>query len=115
MARTFEIDPSLYPVQQLPPQTANLAGKLYGHLRVLWFAGRTETGHHRWVCRCELCGNHVAPLAQNLKKGASTSCGCAPHKKAVKTKLNRRENKLLDGLLEIRRRIEAGEKVVVTE
>lgn len=37
---------------------------------------RASNGCLRWDCICE-CGNHVYPTMNNLKRGHTTSCGCA--------------------------------------
>ena len=52
----------------------DLTGQRFGRLVVI---ERAETTHvsTRWKCRCD-CGVECTVLAQNLKKGHTTSCGC---------------------------------------
>lgn len=37
---------------------------------------RASNGSVRWDCICD-CGNHTYPTINNLKRGHTTSCGCA--------------------------------------
>lgn len=37
---------------------------------------RASNGGVRWKCRCD-CGNYIYPTMNNLKRGHTTSCGCA--------------------------------------
>lgn len=59
----------------------NLVGQRFGNLIVL---ERAETTHvsTRWKCKCD-CGNECIVLAENLKKGHTTSCGCYREKTRV--------------------------------
>lgn len=65
----------------------DLTGMQFERLRVL---ERTEdlitlpSGHRtvRWRCRCK-CGNEVIVSANNLRSGATKSCGCL-RKEAVR-------------------------------
>lgn len=54
----------------------DLAGQRFGMLLVLHTVGKNRFGNTIWQCRCD-CGTEVAVLAGNLRKGNSTSCGCA--------------------------------------
>lgn len=62
----------------------DLTGKRFGRLVVV---SRAETTHvsTRWNCKCD-CGNTCTVLAQNLKKGHTTSCGCYREESRVKVK-----------------------------
>jgi hypothetical protein len=59
----------------------DLAGKVFGKLTVLEFAGRPTrdpsrtSGDSLWRCRCE-CGKESVVRGYNLKSGKSTTCGC---------------------------------------
>lgn len=57
----------------------DLTGMRFGKLTAISRAkdytqtnGRKRTA---WICRCD-CGNTITALAENLKSGATTSCGC---------------------------------------
>ena len=63
----------------IPIAINDLTGKRFGRLIVESRAeDRVEkNGRHRvaWNCMCD-CGNHVVVLSDNLKSGATQSCGC---------------------------------------
>lgn len=61
----------------------NLLGKRFGRLVVIERAS-TEHVSTRWKCKCD-CGNEVIVLAENLKTGHTTSCGC--YRKEFKPRL----------------------------
>lgn len=57
----------------------DLTGMRFGRLTVTSRAkdfiqtnGRRRTA---WICKCD-CGNSITALTDNLKRGATTSCGC---------------------------------------
>lgn len=52
----------------------DLTGKRFGRLVVVERADTTNVST-RWKCKCD-CGKDCIVLAQNLKKGHTTSCGC---------------------------------------
>lgn len=59
-------------------QIEDLRGKIFGRLVVCEFAGYVNFTNCRkvlWQCKCG-CGNTVVVQANNLKSGATTSCGC---------------------------------------
>jgi len=64
----------------LHPRAHDLAGKKFGKLTAVHFAGSA-----RWYCVCE-CGRSAVTVAQNLRSGNSQSCGCG--QKATLRKLN---------------------------
>lgn len=54
----------------------DLAGKKFGRLKVIEFAGRKNgRGDSYWKCVCS-CGNTSIAAGYNLRTGASRSCGC---------------------------------------
>ena len=55
----------------------DLTGKTFSHLTVIKRVESDKYGHARWECSCD-CGNpnHLIVLADNLKRGHTTSCGC---------------------------------------
>lgn len=54
----------------------DLTGRTFGHWTVLGFAERRGKGKASfWLCRC-VCGTERAVEAENLRRGASASCGC---------------------------------------
>lgn len=60
----------------LTKRPADLAGLLFGKLRVVDRGTRPENGGpKRWVCQCE-CGVTKEVRASSLWKGDSASCGC---------------------------------------
>lgn len=63
----------------------DLTGQRFGRLTVLCRDDDhiQENGRHRimWKCLCD-CGNEVIVFGENLKKGASRSCGCLQKEEA---------------------------------
>lgn len=55
----------------------DLSGKRYGKLRVATIAPRRGRPHIHWLCQCD-CGKEKEISANSLRRGLSTSCGCAP-------------------------------------
>lgn len=53
----------------------DLTGKVFGRLTVLSLAASRRPGFLRWLCQC-YCGNQKEVLAQDLRNGHTTSCGC---------------------------------------
>lgn len=62
----------------------NLAGQTFGYWSVLSFAG-TLNGKPFWNCLCA-CGKMKTVMAQSLRSGKSTSCGCYHQAKRCKPK-----------------------------
>lgn len=60
--------------QRVSPRLEDLTGKRFGRLVVIEKA-KTEHKSTRWKCKCD-CGNECTVLAENLKTGHTTSCGC---------------------------------------
>ena len=63
----------------IPPKynerSLDLTSKKFGRLTVSHFAGRNSRGNYVWLCRCE-CGADTLVIANCLKSGQTTSCGC---------------------------------------
>ena len=60
----------------------DLAGLVFGKLRVIAFAG-VGAGHNpKWECQCE-CGNLTIVFGANLARRNTTSCGCFRRSKRV--------------------------------
>jgi hypothetical protein len=57
----------------MPPRS-NLTGKIYGDLTVLEFFGSNKHKMAQFVVECK-CGKTKIVLGQNLKTGATKSCG----------------------------------------
>lgn len=53
----------------------NLIGKRFGKLVVVSEYGKDSNGAMIWHCKCD-CGNEKNVLANSLKRGRCTSCGC---------------------------------------
>ena len=53
----------------------DLTGKVFEHLTVLEYAGRSKNKQTLWLCRCD-CGNEKVILANSLVTGKAKSCGC---------------------------------------
>ena len=58
---------------------ADLTGRKFGILKVLYRDTNSNSGKVRWVCQCK-CGNIVSVLADSLRNGNTHSCGCLKHK-----------------------------------
>ena len=59
----------------LAPNGDDLTGRRFGKLTVLELVSKNKHGSH-WLCRCD-CGNTIVVYKGNLKRGATTSCGCS--------------------------------------
>ena len=61
---------------------AELSGKRFGKLLVLYRVNQTEDGDHAplWKCQCD-CGNTVKVKSGNLMSGKTNSCGCIKREK----------------------------------
>ena len=53
----------------------DLTGQRFGMLVVIGFAGKSNNGHSKWLCKCD-CGNEVTVSYEALKRGDYKSCGC---------------------------------------
>ena len=56
----------------------DLTGRRFGHLSILWPAGRAIHGSQTfiyWAVQCD-CGNVRAVTGNNLQQGRCISCGC---------------------------------------
>lgn len=73
MTRLFK--ESTFPVDFTPPLTGtkNMAGKRFGELLVLGFAGRSSCGHLLWLCQCS-CRQMLCVQGHRLRQGRVKSC-----------------------------------------
>ncbi len=53
----------------------DLTGQKFGRLTVISRAGKTKRGAVKWLCKCN-CGNETVVIGDDLRKGATRSCGC---------------------------------------
>ena len=53
----------------------DIIGKRFGRLVVESFAGMSEFGKSRWLCRCD-CGKVIIRKKERLSSGDTKSCGC---------------------------------------
>ena len=53
----------------------DLTGQRLGRLTVVERAGTAKNHRSLWKCKCD-CGNETVVRYDNLKSGATTSCGC---------------------------------------
>ena len=53
----------------------DLIGKRFGKLTVVEQLPSTQSGHRRWLCKCDCGGEHIA-TSNNLNRGRTTNCGC---------------------------------------
>jgi hypothetical protein len=65
----------------------DLVGMKFGRLTVIAEAEKHDK-HLRWMCECD-CGNRAIVLGDNLKKGASKSCGCLQRELSKETAKSR--------------------------
>lgn len=78
----------------------DLTGRQFEHLYVIERAGTYVTPNGKsatatWRCSCD-CGNEAIVIGNNLRSGATTSCGCIRTKKSIerleKIRNRRRQN-----------------------
>lgn len=68
------------------PKVIDLTGQRFGRLVVIKRIENTgKNGQKRYLCKCE-CGNETTALADNLKRGHVTSCGCYARERATECK-----------------------------
>lgn len=60
----------------------DLTGRKFGKLTVTGYAGRSNSGRYMWQVVCS-CGRSKTVEAGNLKRGATTSCGCTAANKPL--------------------------------
>ena len=53
----------------------DLTGVRFGRLTVERINGKTNYGKLAWLCKCD-CGKEAVIVGNNLRSGASRSCGC---------------------------------------
>jgi len=65
------------------PTLLDITGRRFGRLIVLCLSHRDTHGNAYWRCRCD-CGTERKVFGENLKKGATRSCGCFNRELAIK-------------------------------
>ena len=53
-----------------------MTGKRFGMWTVLRVDGKNKYGAYKWLCKCD-CGTVRSVVGHTLRRGLSTSCGCA--------------------------------------
>lgn len=53
----------------------DITGQRFGRLLVLSHEGKSASGKHMWLCRCD-CGTVKSFVGMNLRRGDTNSCGC---------------------------------------
>ena len=53
----------------------NLIDKKFNRLKVIEYAGLSNSKRHQWKCLCD-CGNLTTVASSDLKSGHTKSCGC---------------------------------------
>jgi hypothetical protein len=59
-----------------------MAGKTFGLLTVMEYAGLNEAKNRMWHCECR-CGRVATLTTTCLRQGRSTSCGCSRYRKGA--------------------------------
>ncbi len=62
--------------KKMSKNLVDLTGRRFGKLVAIEVVKRGRNINTMWLCRCD-CGNQKAIRANNLRIGASRSCGCA--------------------------------------
>jgi hypothetical protein len=60
------------------PRFHDITGLTFQNIEVLWYAGKINAGNQTksmWWCKCH-CGKEFPAIANNLKTGNTSSCGC---------------------------------------
>ena len=70
------------------PKKIDLTGQPFGRLVVIREYGRDKGGHVLWLCRClgkngDDCGKEVVVRSNDLRRGATQSCGCMRREQTV--------------------------------
>lgn len=65
----------------MPRKAIDIAGRVFGRLRVVERSGRSQSGDALWLCVCK-CGNSTVVSYSSLNSGNTKSCGCL-HKEAL--------------------------------
>lgn len=69
-------------IEKLSSQVKDEAGKRYGRLTVLGYAGAGKFNRALWLCRCD-CGVEKIVTGHCLRHGLSKSCGCSKRRDEV--------------------------------
>ena len=61
----------------------DIAGRVFGKLTVIQYAGKDRLNNTQWVCRC-LCGNTKIIRRMSLVCGDTKSCGCLINQQKIR-------------------------------
>jgi len=75
------------------PRFCDITGFVFGKWKVIKYAGKTDSGYHKWSCKCS-CGTTKTIGCLGLKNGSSKSCGCARRNRFI-NKIGLKFNRLL--------------------
>lgn len=67
-------------------KSTNLAGYTVGQLTVVEDSGKRQGGSVLWRCRCT-CGGEILLTRGKILSGSVTDCGCVPHPRSERGKL----------------------------
>ena len=65
------------------PKKIDLTGHRFGRLIVIREYGRSKNRQVTWLCRCD-CGGEVVVRSNDLRRGATQSCGCLQRERITK-------------------------------
>jgi len=71
------------------PKIIDLTGQRFGRLTAIKRAENDATGRAQWLCQCE-CGGGKTVKADLLRRGSTTSCGCAAREQRTKAARSQR-------------------------
>ena len=75
-------------------QTLDLTGQRFGQLIAVRPTSERRRGYIVWECKCD-CGNTAFVSAINLRRGYTTSCGCAKYRRKGKDLAGQRFGQLV--------------------
>lgn len=82
--------------RKTPSNALDLAGKRFGKLTAIERHGRTDNDNALWLCVCD-CGETAVANATSLRRGGTTSCGCAIQEQIQNARIEL-EKKAIDGV-----------------
>jgi len=74
----------------LPPRVKDIVGLRFGLLEVISYV-KTENKKSYWFCMCD-CGSEKIIYGNDMKRGATISCGCFNKKRTIEMGHNNRKH-----------------------